>query len=237
MSGTKIDIIRDAYSQLRISGLTVQPTPEDLNVALYRLENMAAELDLNIDYNFEDNPDVNSPHNVQRRFWHGLATNLAVRLVDFGKTIPIELQRQANQAYSNMLSASYMPQQIQAPSRHPRGSGNTIRYNYGYRYYRPVERAPNTPQTNRMVVGDVDDFVESFASYLDQGETISSYTIEADDGLKILSDSLSSPNVNYRIEAENTTTDNSAKLIVQIVATTSNSRVETRDTFFTVDSA
>lgn len=237
MSGRKIDVIQDAYSQLRISGLTVQPTPEDLNVALFRLENMAAELNLNIDYNFEDNPDVNSPINVQRQYWNGLATNLAVRLVDFGKQVPVELQRQANQSYSRMLNLSYVPQQIRAPSRHPRGSGNTIRYNYGYRYYRPAERAPNTPQTNRMIVGDVNDFVEHFDAYLNSGETLDSYTIEADDGLNILSDSLSSPDVNYRIEAVSTTEQNSADLNVVIVGTTSDSRVETRVISFTVDAA
>ena len=41
----KADIIADAYSQMRISGLTVEPTPEDLELALVRLENMGAEFE------------------------------------------------------------------------------------------------------------------------------------------------------------------------------------------------
>lgn len=231
---TKIEVILDAYSQLRISGLTKQPAPEDIEAALWRLEGMVAEMDLNIGYNYEDNPNVNSPTNVERRFRNALATNLAVRMVDFGKPVPVELQRQANQSYSAMLGATVTPREAQFPGRFPRGSGNTIRFNYGYRFNKPAPRAPNEPQTKRMVVGEINDYVEHFDSYLNASETIASYTIEANDGLNILSDSLATPDVNYRIEAVATATDNSCDLNVIIVATTSSGRVETRIVSFVV---
>ena len=69
MEQLKVNIISDAYSKLRISGLTVLPTPEDLELALSRLESMMAELDvrgISIGYNFEDNPDPNSLTNIPR---------------------------------------------------------------------------------------------------------------------------------------------------------------------------
>jgi hypothetical protein len=68
MSHTKVDLISGAYSKLRISGLTVQPTPEDLELALTRLENTMAEIEgarnICLGYNFEDQPDPNSVSNI-----------------------------------------------------------------------------------------------------------------------------------------------------------------------------
>jgi len=40
----KVDRLSAAYSKLRISGLTVDPNPSDLELALNELENMMAEL-------------------------------------------------------------------------------------------------------------------------------------------------------------------------------------------------
>ncbi|MEE9311617.1 MAG: hypothetical protein V3V10_04315, partial [Planctomycetota bacterium] len=64
MSHLKGDTINSAYSRMRISGITAQPTPEDLEVALERMEGMAArwfKKNINTGYNFEDEPDPNSP--------------------------------------------------------------------------------------------------------------------------------------------------------------------------------
>ena len=69
----KVDIILGAYSQLRISGITRSPTPEDLETALCRLENMAAEWDTvgtSVGYNFEDEPDPNSNSGIKRGYRH-----------------------------------------------------------------------------------------------------------------------------------------------------------------------
>ena len=96
---TKIEIINGAYSRMRISGLTAQPTPEDIVKALNRLEDMAEEFDgrnICTGYNFEDDPDVNSLHNMERKFWGPYKAILATRLLaDFGKAASPELQREA----------------------------------------------------------------------------------------------------------------------------------------------
>jgi hypothetical protein len=230
---TKADFISDAYSWLRISGLTKQPSAEDNVLALNRLESMAEEFfgnNIDVNYNFEDSPDSSSLHNVERKYWTAFGTNLAVRLApDFGITPLPSLVVQQQHGYSYLSARTAVVNRTQYPSRMPRGSGTTLRSNRWRRYYRPLPIAPNDATTNRMYIGDINDYVEHFDSYLNDGETISSYTIEANDGLTIVSDSLSSPDISYQIQADGSSeTSSDSYLQVKIVATTSDSRVETR---------
>lgn len=229
---TKGDIVNAAYSRGRISGLTKQPTPEDLELALRRLENMAQEFfgrNIDVGYFFEDTPDANTPHNIEEKYWDAFETNLAVRILgDFGKD-PIASLLKFQRSGFSFLSASTAPQKITPYSnRQPTGSGNR-RHNRYRRFYRQPVEAPLSAETNYMLVDDIADFVAHFDAYLRQGETVSSYTIEADTGLTILSDSLTSPDISYQIQAvgANTETD-SFFLRVTIVATTSLGRQETR---------
>ena len=229
----KGDRINDAYSQMRISGLTVNPTPEDLEIALSRLENMMAEFEsrnICVGYNFEDDPDPNSVTNVERWAWHGISTNLAIRLIpDFNKVVPATLINQANQSLSNMSARSALVREISYPNRQPRGRGNTSRCSRWSKFYHVQAEAPLSCDTNIMAIDDVDDFIEHFASYLNFDEVISSYTIEADDGLTIVSDSLSSPDVLYRIKAiGNDDSTSNALQQVKIIVTTDAGRIETR---------
>lgn len=227
---TKIDRINAAYSQLRISGLTVNPSPEDISVALNRLEDMMAELEDNrnlfFNYNFEETPDPASVTNVKRSFNQMIATNLAIRLIpDFNKDPSPALIAQATQSLSSasgVLAANRM-REVQYPDRQPRGSGNARR-NRWTRFYPSEVRAKNIPSTNYMQLNDVNDFVESFSAYLDSGETISSFTITGSDGVTVQSSANSDPNINYRVKA---ITDNSWETVT-IVITTSSTRIETR---------
>ena len=220
---TKAEIIQAAYYRMRISGLTVDPSPEDMNLALHRLENMAASWDaLNIKtgYKFEDAPLSTTRHNVPRKWWNAYETNLAVWLLaDFGKQPMPTLLMEQKTSFSALSAQTAQMNQTPYPSRHPRGSGNR-------RYYTTDAVAPNIPSTNTMYLGDINDFVEHFDAYLQFGETVSSYTITAEDGLTIVSDSLTTPDVSYQISADSDATVNTAK--VTIVATTSDARVETR---------
>lgn len=238
----KIDIIQDAYSEMRISGLTVSPSPEDVAVALNRLENMMAEFSsksLCTHYNFEDDPDPNSATNVERRYNHMMATNLAVRLIpDFNKVVPQSLFNQASQSYSNMLGyvMAENARQIPYPRRMARGSGNTLRFNRWQRFQRPEKLPPNECATNRIIVGGINDYRESFKAYLNIDEVISSFTIEADGGLAVQSSSNNSPFIDYRIKADSVASDGIWQQI-KIVATTDSGRVEPRFINFEVSDA
>lgn len=223
---TKIDFINSAYSRLRISGLTRNPTPEDTALALDRLENMAAgwkEKNMCAGYNLEVDPDVNSPHNVDRKYWDAYESNLAVRLApDFGKQVSAELRLEQTTSLSRLASGTATITKTPYPSRQPRGSKS--RLNRYQRYYVPDDQAPNDCYTNVMVVDNVNDFVEDFTAYLDFGETVDSYTITAETGLTIVSDSITSPIIAYRVKAD---AENELKRVV-IVVTTSAGRIETR---------
>jgi len=235
----KVDIINDAYSQMRISGLTVNPTPADLELALMRLEGMAAEWhtrNIVVGYNFEDDPDPNSFSGVERGFKQAFAANLAVRLVpDFNKEINPVLVTQANQSLSNMSGrvALNRLKEVTYPRRQARGSGNTLRYNRWARFYRQYNVGFNNAAQQTMFIGDINDFTEHFDAYLDKAETISSYTITTDPGLDLISDSNTDVDVNYRIEATAPGNKNEQfGQLVTIIVTTSTGRVVTRQILF-----
>lgn len=232
----KGDIINGAFSKMRISGLTVSASPQDNALAIDRLEDMAAEFagrNIITDYNFEDDPDTGSTHNLDRKFVDSYKSNLAVRLFpDFGKGMQPDpvLMSQAQQGFSFLSAITAPRRQTQYPSRMPRGSGST-RLNRWNRYYQPVDEAPLSSATNTMFIGDTDDFTEHFDSWLKDGDLLDTYTIEADEGLTINSDGLNNDltDVNYRITATgNADTNTNTRLDVTIQATSMDGRVATR---------
>jgi len=234
IDNTKVDILNGAFSALRISGITVDPSASDLELALKKLENMAAELvgrNICTNYYFEDEPDPNTPHNMERKFWHSFEVMLAVRLMpDFGKGAKpdVVLIRQGSAGFSFLSSATARVNPVQYPSRMPKGSGAT-RCQRWRRFYEAQDQAPNSCLTKTMYIDDVRTFVEHFESILEDGEDISAYTIEANTGLTINLDSLATPDITYKVTADgNTDGTGIPYLNVKIVATTSDGRIETR---------
>ncbi len=234
----KVDVIIGAYSKLRISGLTVQATPEDLELALDTLEMMASEFENNnicTGYNFEDEPDPNSPMNVIRSYKNAFVTNLAIRVSpDFNKEIHQVLFMQASQSLSNMAGQSAMERisQVSYPNRMPRGSGSTLRYNRWSRFYRDVGTV-NSCATEQLFIGDINNYTEHYEAYLNDGETIASFTIVSDPAIDILSSSNTDTDITYQVEATSAFDgNNQSGGIVTIVMTTSSARVETRQTLF-----
>lgn len=231
----KVDIIRGAYSQLRISGLTRSPTPEDLELALTRLENMAAEWDTVNDtgYNFEDTPNPNSVSGIMRGFRQCYETNLAVRLIpDFNKDPPATLLSQAVQSLSRMIGllAAQRIRQTPYPDRQPLGSGNTYRYSRWARFYRSSD-APLADSSSSIYDGDVRDYKEHYSAYLQDGEEIETYSIVVDSGLVLVDDSISEETISYRLRGDASTESVSQ---VTIIVETGTGRIETRRKYITV---
>lgn len=234
----KGDIVSGAFSKLRISGITVNPSSTDAELGLKRLEDLTEELlerNINIGYMFEDNPDPNTPHNVSRGKWDSLEAVLAYRLqTDYGKGSKPDpvLVRNANAGISHLSNSTAERAPVQYPARMPRGKGSRVRWGRWNRYFKKGAIAPISGQTKEMYIGDVWTFTEHFESYLVASEDIASYTIVADTGLTILSDSLSSPDITYQIQADGSSSASvsagDALLQVKIIATTTASRIETR---------
>lgn len=189
----KGDIVNDAYSRLRISGLTVNPSPEDVSVALMRLEDMASEWEernICLSYNFEDYNDVdaNSDSGIPRWASNAVKANLAIRLLaDFGKEITPSLMMAANSSLSFVVSKTAKVRQTQYSNRMPIGSGNSRIYRY-QRYYKTSEQAPQDCDTIPMVVGQIDDYSIDWTSSLEDGDSVASYTISSGSGVQILAD-------------------------------------------------
>jgi hypothetical protein len=218
---------------MRISGITVVPSGEDMTLALTRLEDMAAEFEgrnIITDYNFEENPRTGSLHNLERKFWYAYEANLSIRLhPDFGKVPSPILATQQQAAYSFLVANTAPFREVLYPTRMPIGSHNSHRSLRWSRFYIPEVRAPLSAETFIMYIDDVKAFSESFVAYLDAGEVISSYTIEADDGLTINADANATPLITYTIQADGLSSGGSIALRqVKIVITTSAGRIETR---------
>lgn len=206
---TKGQVISEAYVELRISGLTVQPSPEDQLIALSRLEAMMADLfgqyNLDIGYNFEETPDINSPSGIPFRYKNMAILNLATRLIAaFNKMVPPSLSAQASASLSAALGSvsGAKLREIQPPRRMPAGSGNRLQNQFFSRFMEPVSLPPNTSYTNTIYVGETFDYAESFSAWL-KGETISSYTIVADPRLTIVASANADPEITYTVTATN----------------------------------
>lgn len=208
---TKNDVIQGAYQDIRISGLTVNPTPGDEVLALNRYESMMAEFfnsyNLDVEYNFEDTPDLNSLTFVIRAYEPMMRLQLAVRLIPaFNKQVPMELKQLASSAWSGALGAvkRHQIRPIQPSRRYPRGSGNTFRNIYLNRFSIPEPLPPISAANNRIFVGDIDDYFEDYAPWL-EGNTIDSFTITTDPRLTLDSSSNESPRIDYRITGSEAT--------------------------------
>lgn len=233
MPALKGDIIKQAYYELRISGMTVDPTPEDTEVGLRKLENMAADFasrNMSVGYIFEDQPDPNSAFGVAREFWDAFALNLAVRLIPgFNKQVPVQLEMQAASALSGMAArcAALKIRPVLPPNRQPVGSGNE-RYGQWNRYYNNIGALPpNAPGVQAIMQGETNDFAESFEAYLRTDEVIDTYEVVADIGLTVVSMSNNDPVISYRLTAPVNQTSNIFQQ-VKVTITTDLGRVDIR---------
>ncbi len=230
----KADVISGAYSQMRISGLTVEPTSEDLELALARLENMAAEFEsrkMSAGYFLEEVPDPNSLSGIPRQFLHAYETNLAVRLIpDFNKSVPEQLLLQARSSSSNLAARTALQSQTPYPNRMPRGSGNTTRSYRWDRFYHSGGTVPST--TNQLRVGDVNTYFEDWADYLTRNESISSFVITPDQNLLVTASAISGSKITFTVSAPDKNATSATNIDIQI--TTSLGRVDKRSVPFNV---
>jgi hypothetical protein len=236
MQITKGDIVNEAFEEIRISGLTIKATPDEIERGLFKLESLAAELESRnvlAGYNFTEYPDAADDSGLHLSARQAFVTNLATRMVtSFGKEMPSVLAVQALQSLSTLSGSVALLRQVQAPSRMPRGSGNTLRYNRWQRYNVPVEQAPLGSSTKVLRIGNVNDYFAEWDAYLSTGEDLESYVLVASKGVEVLSESLSTPRVNFRLRGEQVSSTNDGLTAifatVSITVTTTNGRVDTK---------
>ena len=225
---TKIELIDRAYSKLRISGITVNPNPSDVNIALDEMEAMIAEWELVnvcLGYTFEDLPDPNTESGLVRGYENAVQTNLAIRLApEFGKPSG-ELFSQASQSYSKISSAVSKVRQTPYPNRQPVGAANTLRTNRWRRFYDIDASAPNNCNTEIMAKNDIVDSEVNYISSLEAGDFIIDAVLTLSNGLTIISESFTDTTVSFRVRA-----DTAGTQFVKIVTTT-DSGLESNECF------
>lgn len=224
MSKTKIQHITKAYKWLVISGITSAPSPEEIVDGLEVLEDMMHELrsrNICSAYVFEDEPSPSTDSLADDSLNTAIATNLAVRLANyFGKEPLPTLTRQATQSMSNWSARSGKTNQIDPPRRQPRGSGNTFRFSNWVRFYRFNDNAPIECDTFDLKVDAIDSFSVDFNNYLLLGATITSFEVEASNGIEVLTSAESEGIITLSCKGKN-----GGYQTVKLTVTTSTGRV------------
>lgn len=235
MEKLKSDIINGAYSRMRISGLTVDPSPEDTTLALNRLEQMAAEFvskNICVGYNFQPTPDLNDESGIPLEHADAFELCLAKRLyTDFGKEPSPMFVSDLRGAFSSLVSRTAPRRQTQYPNRMPLGKITRLRFRFYNKFYIPEARSPLGCDTIKMVEGEINDFRESFEDYLLETESISSFTINPTTALTIVSSSESEGIISYRVQAA-ASDNNVAMQTLEFSITTSTGRIRKREVFF-----
>lgn len=126
---TKIDLVNDCFSALLRTGVTTQATPDEQEKALFKLEDMMAELEsrnMMTGFNFEEIPQPDSPSGLEN--WMNLAISeaLAVRIwTDFSpEAVNPRLEVAARQSMSNLCARLAQVAAVNYAGRMPLGSGN-----------------------------------------------------------------------------------------------------------------
>ena len=223
---TKGEHINAAYSKLRISGITVNPTAGDNQLGLNTLEDFIAECEgrnICLNYNFEQAPDPSTKSGIDSQFNEMVATNLAMRLApNFGKGVKPDpvLMQQANYTLSNAQARTAKVNYSLRSRNSPVGSGN--RLNQFETFYTLAPPAPISCKTEQLEKDITKSYSESWYDFLDidGGETITSFTIEKSNGLQLNSSAINADanGIDFNVTA---TDSGWQRVIVQIV--TSNS--------------
>ena len=130
MTPVKIDLINGAYQQLRISGLTTQPTNEDVSYALSTMDDWAAQLSTTLDTGYLQpaeygTSDPNDSSGVDIKLAGPFKKLLALELAAaFGKDIPPALALSARNAQRDLEHLLVSVDIAQNPPTLPLGSGN-----------------------------------------------------------------------------------------------------------------
>lgn len=186
-SKTKSQILSDCFTELRISGITVQADNKDIELGLYRLEDFMSELPFNIGYNFESVPQPNTYSGIPAYANFAIASGLALRLAPAYGKMPETLMRQASAAMSMLSNKVCRPGRVSYPTRQPLGMGNR-RHHYYHQFMPATISAPNSPSTYQLNIKDqvVNQSVD-FSEYLQPLETILTYSLKSSDGVSLSS--------------------------------------------------
>jgi len=142
MGWTKGQFVEQAFVEIGLAPYFYDLAPEQLNVALVRLDAMIARWNgqgimLGYPLSNPTSSTLDTPTDVPDSATQAIICNLALIISPlFGKTPNLETKNSANQGYKTLLSRAAMPNEMQLPSM-PMGAGNIP-----YSIDRPFRESP-----------------------------------------------------------------------------------------------
>lgn len=145
---TKGQFIEAAFEEIGLGSYVFDMQPDQLNMALRRLDSLMATWNANgVRLSYPQPCCPNGSEMTDKTYVpdsanEAIYTNLAIRIAPtMGKTISAETRACAKQGYNVLLARAAMPHQMQLPGSMPAGAGN--------RYWginnRPFVRRPTEP--------------------------------------------------------------------------------------------
>lgn len=130
MSYTKRELVEGAMAELGLASYSFDLMPEQLELALRRLDSMLAEWNgrgLRLSYPIPDgtsDSDAASDSVVPDHAWEAIVTNLAVRIgPSYGKQVSPQTLTTARHSLNTVMAKAAMPGEMQMTDL-PTGAGN-----------------------------------------------------------------------------------------------------------------
>jgi hypothetical protein len=191
---TKNELVLSAYEELRISGLTSDPSSEDIKLGVKRLDMMILgwqNLGLCLSYVrsvsfFDTDPNQDSGLNDVNA--HAVILNLAKTLCPaFGKQLHPDTRAEARKSYLGLFSSDLT---YREPDHYqPTGSGHSFGYGYDdrFRFQAKADNAPENCDTMDIIIGQTDFYTIDFTNEVEEveGDSISSFTVEDGQGVQV----------------------------------------------------
>lgn len=192
---TKNDLVLTAYEELTISGITSKPSPEDIKLAVKRLDMMVLSwqnLGLCLSYLRSEgfnNIDPNQDSGLNDINALSVSLNLAKILCPaFGKPLHPDTRAEARKSYLGLFSSDLTYRE--ADPYQPTGSGHSFGYGYDdrFRFQAQNDNAPENCETLDIKLGETDFYPIDFSAYLNEvdGDSIASFTVEDGQGVEVL---------------------------------------------------
>jgi len=176
MQINKGDLVNGAYTILRISGLTLTASPDEITAGIQESDDLASELkgsgvDVNwqqpSDYGLSDPADTSG---LTPEMAGPFKSVLALRLVDlFGKQATPSLAKRASDGMRTLEQITVNAPESELPSTLPFGSGNE--WDYRSRRFYPEPAANN--DADYVFLDDVLNYTEDFSAWLIDEELVS----------------------------------------------------------------
>lgn len=131
MAWTKRQFVEAAFEEIGLAAYVFDLQPEQMNMALRRLDAMLATWNtkgIRLGYPLPSTPgagDLDEDSNVPDAANQAIILNLAIQLAPaFGKATSMDTKRNAKDAYRGLLMISTRPMEMQMPGSMPAGAGN-----------------------------------------------------------------------------------------------------------------